>query len=165
MLIVWGSFKKTSNLALNNLFHESVLTRFISEKIGSTFVFVKVTIDIISNIGRMFLHSSLMVSLVNTLDQILRYFTHLLFFTSGSIWVFKLSIRVWCCQLHKCFWIIILEMRWYFFHSLITKVTAIFIYWPRFCACKTSIFLKMGDSWIPAKCFSIPEQILDTVSF
>ena len=89
MLIVWGSFKKTSNLALDNLFHQSVLTRFISEKICLTFAFVEVTVDIISNIGRMFLHSSLRVLLVNTLDHIVRYFTHLLFFTSCSIWVFK----------------------------------------------------------------------------
>ena len=33
-----------------------------------------------------------------------------------------------------------------------------------FVSSKTSMFLKMGDSWIPAKRFSTLEQILDTVS-
>ena len=82
-------FKKTSNLALDNLFRKSVLSRVILEKICSIFAFVKSTINIISNIWRMFLHSSFMVSLVNTLDHVSRYLTHLLFFTNGNIWVFK----------------------------------------------------------------------------
>ena len=97
------TFKKISNLGLYNLFCESGLTWFILEKICLTFAFVKGTINIISNIWRMFLHSSLMVSLVNTLDHITNYSSPVA--TYGFL---KLSIRA-CCQLHNCFWIVILE--------------------------------------------------------